>query len=784
MAERQSSKRDHPERTSEAEAKPSCGPAASSSKRVRVLSEGRERGMNVVDSTTSQEASHRNEAPAPNLPVSYGEVEVDETNPSSTSGRSHLSSNENEPSSCVNSEATSSSIPSLSEVSNNEHTVSLSRNACDSQIESTSEGNAVDNSPTNPVALQETQPTVEEDLTGLSTSYSDQGQGSTVASDVQCVETVKEEETGLNKRALTLSTPLTGLKESDVGIVEYISKHDGFHGVIKQRFQDFLVNEVDLDKKIVRLTDMKSPDPKTKVPVNIDDVLNPNDQQRLNELNASSDKAACHCIEVQDLEKDQRKKIHEVIRQDFATLESSTLDGEGKKVIKVTKVSRGGRKTRSNWGKDRPNYCRFVMQKENIEVNDALTLISKYLHVRRQSFGFSGTKDKRGVTVQEVTVYRVEAERLCRLNAILRGIRLGNFRYVKDHLSLGDHSGNHFVIVLRDVDGTQEQIDRAMISMRDVGFINYFGMQRFGNSQVATHLVGRAVLHSNWEEAVDLILKPREGYRQDNRWRQKWMDTKNAKSVMDILPKHKTISIEMQLLKGLYETRNNFFQALQCIPRNVRLLYVHSYQSYIWNTLITKRIQKYGLNVIPGDLIVTEEVKGEESETKVLFLDASNVDSYTIQDIVLPLPGYTMEYPKNEIGDWYGDLLHKDGLDFTNMRHPVRDYSLTGTYRKIVVKPDNVSWSIIPYNDVVYPLVLSDLDRLEGKQPPQVETDGQLRALRLEFTLSSCCYATMAIREVLKIDTSAAHQSTLNTTMDGATLADAESLPNDEEDCN
>ena len=43
------------------------------------------------------------------------------------------------------------------------------------------------------------------------------------------------------------------------------------------------------------------------------------------------------------------------------------------------------------------------------------------------------------------------------------------------------------------------------------------------------------------------------------------MDTKNAKSVMDILPKHKTISIEMQLLKGLYETRNNFFQALQCV---------------------------------------------------------------------------------------------------------------------------------------------------------------------------------------------------------------------------
>lgn len=84
--------------------------------------------------------------------------------------------------------------------------------------------------------------------------------------------------------------------------------------------------------------------------------------------------------------------------------------------------------------------------------------------------------------------------------------------FVPNGLTLGDLAGNHFTIVLRDVQGASEQeLQEALESLQRDGFLNYFGMQRFGTSSVMTHTIGCAIMKKNYEEASDLILKPREG---------------------------------------------------------------------------------------------------------------------------------------------------------------------------------------------------------------------------------------------------------------------------------
>lgn len=43
----------------------------------------------------------------------------------------------------------------------------------------------------------------------------------------------------------------------------------------------------------------------------------------------------------------------------------------------------------------------------------------------------------------------------------------------------------------RDVTGTDEVIDSALQSLKTSGFINYFGMQRFGTTAIPTYRVGK-----------------------------------------------------------------------------------------------------------------------------------------------------------------------------------------------------------------------------------------------------------------------------------------------------
>lgn len=47
-----------------------------------------------------------------------------------------------------------------------------------------------------------------------------------------------------------------------------------------------------------------------------------------------------------------------------------------------------------------------------------------------------------------------------------------------------------------------------------------------------------------------------------------------------------------------------YFHFSPQIPRNNRLMYVHSYQSVVWNTMVSRRIEAFGLKAVEGDLIL------------------------------------------------------------------------------------------------------------------------------------------------------------------------------------
>lgn len=90
-----------------------------------------------------------------------------------------------------------------------------------------------------------------------------------------------------------------------------------------------------------------------------------------------------------------------------------------------------------------------------------------------------------------------------------------------------------------------------------------------------------------------------------------------------------------------------------------------------------------------------------------------------------------------------------------------REYTLGGSYRNILHLPGELSWSVLRYTDPDVPLAQSDEDQLLGNEPPVPDPDGRFLALQIRLVLGTAAYATMALREVTKTDTSSQFQSSL-----------------------
>ncbi|KAJ7781116.1 pseudouridine synthase [Mycena metata] len=542
--------------------------------------------------------------------------------------------------------------------------------------------------------------------------------------------------------------------------------------------------------------------------------------------------------------KDIRTSLHVAVRELFGGKLESEADAshtgpapeEGTRIaIKWGSRGRGGRGGGGGGGTRTPRgtyppYIHFTLQKTNRDTQDALGHLSRILHVSIKDLSVAGTKDKRGITVQRVALKRnnktiediwklanAQVGRQSHNNGAVnqrgdRGVRIGDFNYRKASLELGMLKGNAFIITLRSVQvDSMETLNKALEVVKTKGFINYYGMQRFGTASVPTHSIGLALLKSEWQKAVSMILRKRHGEHPDvEAARDAWLVDGDLDKALELMPRRvvaeRCILESFQKQKG--ETRNAM-GALSTIPRNLRLMYVHAYQSYVWNAIVSERIRTYGAErPIVGDLVFDttpeedvsmpdaldgeappveddKEIPAAEDEKeapedpslsrsrqrskrpwvapKIKTLTEEDLDKYTIFDVLMPLPGTDVAYPGGPLGEKYKEYLRVDGLDPDNFVRKQKEYTLNGSYRAILHLPKELSWSVLRYTDPDVALAQADEDKLLGYDPPVISDDGRFMALQIKLALGTAAYATMALREITKIDTSSHHQATLTT---------------------
>ncbi|KAM0951860.1 putative tRNA pseudouridine(13) synthase [Dioscorea sansibarensis] len=673
------------------------------------------------------------------------------------------------------------------------------------------------------------------------------------------------------------------LDETDVGILCYVSSLPGFRGVLKHRYSDFIVNEVDLDGKIVHLSSFDLPPEfsEDKAP-----EKNPHSSDKdysreieafrslSGEVDAESlrdflekivDSEANDVAPIllsPDSDKSHRAEVHNFFKRNFKFLVTDTVEEADSKCVRVRFCSgdggarnKRGKKRKEpggsgpknerpfdsrgsdNWPEHLGKFLRFHLFKENKDTQEALGVIGKMLGVQQRSFGFAGTKDKRSISTQRVTIFKQHAERLAALNSRLIGIKVGEFCYVKEGLVLGQLMGNRFTITLRGVVAESQDIVKAAADgLRRNGFINYYGLQRFGSGSVPTHMIGAALLKGEWKHAIKqraFVRDARESYKENG----------DIDMALRQFPRH--LVAERAVLQCLKKCPGNYLQALKAIPRTLRMMYVHSYQSYLWNHAASERVQRHGIaQVVLGDLVYckdgtskklvdidnansedffefdNDDIQIEMPETalpneqvhlvKVVDSEDLLAGRFNFDDVVLPLPGSKVLYPENDIADVFHEIAKKDGISLMESAHGAKEFSITGVtgdYRRVFQRPVDFVWELLTYTDDNIPLAETDLDVMSKTKPDaammngiingncsylakkenaemslhenyaaedgnklsteidppcNADTQSAKMALKLEFTLPSSCYATMAIRELLKASTSVAHQKTIN----------------------
>jgi tRNA pseudouridine13 synthase len=211
------------------------------------------------------------------------------------------------------------------------------------------------------------------------------------------------------------------------------------------------------------------------------------------------------------------------------------------------------------------------------------------------------------------------------------------------------------------------------------------------------------------------------------------MSTKDARVTLKEFPKSRNVMVrERDLMRGLLRY-GNALEALRTVPHNTKTFWVHSYQSLVWNKVATERVRRFGVQPIEGDLYLQDNESDTESDTVQVLTGNTNI--INISQVVLPLPGYSVRYPANEIGDLYREILAADGVQLS-VKNDEEEATVKGSYRRLIQHANNLKWYIVASDEEID-------DNSSSERDPVVD------AARFTFELESGCYATMMLRELM-----------------------------------
>ena len=373
-------------------------------------------------------------------------------------------------------------------------------------------------------------------------------------------------------------------------------------------------------------------------------------------------------------------------------------------------------------------YLVLDVEKTNWDTHHLIREMARKLRISQKRFGWAGTKDKRAVTSQRISIMSLDESELTKIN--LPDLKIRVLGRTNRAVGLGDLLGNSFRITIRELccpdpvgrmTGITEEIEKQS------GVTNYFGVQRFGDRRPVTHKVGEALARGKIEEAVFIYLAlpfPDELPSTRDAREKLWVN-RDIPAALKEFPEY--LHYELAMLNYLVEHPGDYAHSFDVLSVNLKRLFVHAYQSYLFNRILSSRLAAAMPldRAVEGDVVcfAKEGLPDMDRLQKVTLENQEAIDRLTGRGrafLTLPLIGFETAIGEGAQGEIERAILREEGISQENFKVEGNlDLGSRGTRRA----------ALCPVK-------------------PQIRFEENLA--ELQFVLPKGSYATVVLREYMK----------------------------------
>ncbi len=376
-----------------------------------------------------------------------------------------------------------------------------------------------------------------------------------------------------------------------------------------------------------------------------------------------------------------------------------------------------------------PNTWLFI-EKIGRNTLDVVLDIAKEMKISRKRMGFAGMKDKSALTRQWLCVANIEVSELEGLEEKLYNVKVLEIKQNEKKLRIGQLIGNKFRILIRNTEDPENDAETAkkiLTKLEEVGVPNYYGWQRFGKNRPNTHKVGEFLVHNDIKGAVDSYIgNPYPKEKNHIKAARQFYDDGELEEAYESMPSG--MRYEKMMLRELMKQQRkkgeldekSYKIALESLPKPLKRMFVHAYQSYLFNKAVSERT-RLGINkYVDGDIIIDNE------EHLVHEFDINDINNRIRMFEVhptAPLYGTKVPLAGAEVGELEQKVLDDEKLKLEDFECPkTPKLGSHGLRRAIRFK----IWDV------------SAVATSEG--------------VLTEFSIPKGCYATAVLREIMKED--------------------------------